>query len=128
MRVLAVQLFQGKDSEAFELFSKAHELEPLQLAPISGILSVYFNAKDFAKMDEVTAGYLTPENFKKLEGTDKEKLSFFRLLIFAELQQNKTSEAEKHLCKLQKINLAERDPELDTILAKIPAEQCAKYE
>ena len=84
---------QGRSAEALELFIQAHELDPLKMSSVAGIVTVYFNAKRYSDMDSFGLTQLQPEQLKKMNFNAEAAMAIYRSYALAYLDRKKEAQA-----------------------------------
>ena len=111
---------QGRTEEALELFKNAHEIEPKKMLPLAGIVTIYFNAKNFSEMDAFGLKNLQPENLKQMTFNDESLMTIYKAYAVSFLERKNNSRALTFLCLADGL-LTNPSSELSALIADTKA-------
>jgi tetratricopeptide (TPR) repeat protein len=111
----------GDFSKALEFFQKAHELRPLDMTPISGIITINYLTKNYKDLDEIAHKYLNEESFKKMVLPSYSTSIALKLYGYALNDRGRKAEAFPFLCRASWFS-KQTESEVAEILNSLQAE------
>lgn len=114
---------QNKPDEAIGFYLLAHELDPTQLRPLAGIVSIHYNKLDYEKLNDFVKTYLSPGQIKKLKTNNLEELfNLCKAIATSYIEQKKLDEAMVYLCTARKVDEKTYGLQIDKIISNLKFE------
>lgn len=98
---------KGEEEKALEYFMRAQNIDPSHLSAQAAIVSLYFNRREYDKMDKFIAQNLNDEKLAQLQQTSYETHAFFMAVAESFIERQDYSKAMTYLCKAKRLGIAQ---------------------
>lgn len=106
--------------DAFKHFAKAHQTEPNSLAPLAGMANIYFDSKQYDKLDRFAEKHLTHDKLSTMKANQEDIFAIHSMQSDANFERGLYEKAFNNLCALKKLPLPpQQKNEVDDKFRKI---------